>query len=436
MKILFTSILCVLFMAAASYSQPHVEQGGNPPRLPQAEGEGWYKQNSGTAFFLTHIQFTSRDTGYVSGGGADSSGNPIPIFYRTTNGGSTWLSFGLANFGGRFFFLNHDVGWVFGLPNNLYYTENAGETWEERAVPRGKFKFFNKDTGWSVGGENWNKTTNGGKSWSLLGPGLGNGELNDLCVFDSEHMLGVGVQTPSNPDGCASLVYDSAGSSRKVPWCIQSDLATVENLNDSVAVTSGLLGTDDRPTVFITKTRGFSWEEIPHPWKGGMGRGLDFTDERNGTLVGVGGAIARTRDGGYTWEEQQSNTSVWLYSVSFIDSLYGGACGEDGTILHTSDAGKTWVKQYLPQPLTTSVSPEPFSRRTSISYELPKASKVRIRIYDILGKELEVIDSDGILESGTHSIDFNGSKYPEGTFYYRIETDSYIGTGKMTKIVY
>src|SRR5688572_28155932 len=179
MKSVITVLIFFAF-ATISFAQPRVEQGGsNPPRLPQTEGEGWYKQNSGNNHYLFQIQFTSKDTGYLSG-----NGSGVPFYLRTTNGGNVWSSFGPPNSGGYFLFLTSKIGWLNGNVNKkLYYTENGGETWEERNAPIGKFKFFNKDIGWSVGGENWCKTTDGGRKWRELGPGFGNGDLNDLCIF-------------------------------------------------------------------------------------------------------------------------------------------------------------------------------------------------------------------------------------------------------------
>jgi len=62
-------------------------------------------------------------------------------------------------------------------------------------------------------------------------------------------------------------------------------------------------------------------------------------------VVGYGGKILQTQDGGRTWELLNSGTRKALYSVHFVDDQQGWICGQDGIVLHTTDGGKTWNKQ-------------------------------------------------------------------------------------------
>ncbi len=73
--------------------------------------------------------------------------------------------------------------------------------------------------------------------------------------------------------------------------------------------------------------------------------GLCFSGQNNGWLVGKGGAIVCTRDGGKTWSLQKSGEKLHLYDVSFCDDSNGWAVGEGGIILHTTNGGTTWSPQ-------------------------------------------------------------------------------------------
>jgi photosystem II stability/assembly factor-like uncharacterized protein len=81
--------------------------------------------------------------------------------------------------------------------------------------------------------------------------------------------------------------------------------------------------------------------------------GVFFTDANTGTIVGGGGTIARTTNGGATWSAQFSGTTQTLQSVFFTDAntgtAVGGEYGEvpDSTILRTTDGGQTWTRQYV-----------------------------------------------------------------------------------------
>jgi photosystem II stability/assembly factor-like uncharacterized protein len=62
-------------------------------------------------------------------------------------------------------------------------------------------------------------------------------------------------------------------------------------------------------------------------------------------VVGYGGKILDTADGGNNWTIQPSGTESALYSVDFVNEQTGWIVGQDGLILHTSDGGKSWRPQ-------------------------------------------------------------------------------------------
>lgn len=62
-------------------------------------------------------------------------------------------------------------------------------------------------------------------------------------------------------------------------------------------------------------------------------------------VVGYGGKILVTIDGGKTWQAKSSGTDLALYNVKFVDDQNGWVCGQGGLILHTIDGGETWHKQ-------------------------------------------------------------------------------------------
>ena len=62
-------------------------------------------------------------------------------------------------------------------------------------------------------------------------------------------------------------------------------------------------------------------------------------------VVGYGGKVLSTKDGGNSWEILPSGTDLALYAVQFPDEQHGFISGQDGVILHTDDGGKSWQKQ-------------------------------------------------------------------------------------------
>lgn len=62
-------------------------------------------------------------------------------------------------------------------------------------------------------------------------------------------------------------------------------------------------------------------------------------------VVGYGGKILMTADGGRTWKAKSSDTELALYNVQFVDTQNGWISGQSGLILRTSDGGESWQKQ-------------------------------------------------------------------------------------------
>jgi hypothetical protein len=64
--------------------------------------------------------------------------------------------------------------------------------------------------------------------------------------------------------------------------------------------------------------------------------------------------------------------------------------------------------------------PNPFSSRAALAFTLPEPSRVRLAVYDVLGREVVVL-VDGPQEAGTHGVTLDGSRLPAGTYFVRLE---------------
>jgi len=67
-----------------------------------------------------------------------------------------------------------------------------------------------------------------------------------------------------------------------------------------------------------------------------------FTSEDTGWVVGYGGAILKTTNGGGNWNVQTSGTSLNLHSVNFVTDQIGWIGGENGLQLKTTNGGSNW----------------------------------------------------------------------------------------------
>jgi enterochelin esterase-like enzyme len=74
--------------------------------------------------------------------------------------------------------------------------------------------------------------------------------------------------------------------------------------------------------------------------------------------------------------------------------------------------------------------PNPFNPSTSISFDLPKSSYVRIKIFNILGQEVDTI-LEKYYPQGSYSIKWNGQNRSTGIYYYKLECADYSMVKKM-----
>ena len=74
--------------------------------------------------------------------------------------------------------------------------------------------------------------------------------------------------------------------------------------------------------------------------------------------------------------------------------------------------------------------PNPFNPTTTIKYSLPQESVVTIKIYDVLGSEVETLVSEK-QETGIYEIEFNASSFASGMYIYRMQAGSFIQIKKM-----
>jgi len=74
--------------------------------------------------------------------------------------------------------------------------------------------------------------------------------------------------------------------------------------------------------------------------------------------------------------------------------------------------------------------PNPFNPTTLISYQLPVASEVSLKVYDVLGREVMTL-VNGKQDAGSYNLNFNASNLSSGVYFYRLQAGSFVQTKKM-----
>ena len=71
--------------------------------------------------------------------------------------------------------------------------------------------------------------------------------------------------------------------------------------------------------------------------------------------------------------------------------------------------------------------PNPFNPTTTIRYTLATSGRVKVTVFDMLGREVRVL-VDGIEEAGPREVSFDAGDLPSGMYLYRIETPTAVQT--------
>jgi len=99
------------------------------------------------------------------------------------------------------------------------------------------------------------------------------------------------------------------------------------------------------------------------------------------------------------------------------------------------DSGKlpVGVEETEPLPISFEVKqnyPNPFNPKTTITFSIPKAGNVVVKVFNILGQEVATI-FNGLLPAQTHHIDFDASKLTSGVYIYSVQYDGLTISKKM-----
>jgi photosystem II stability/assembly factor-like uncharacterized protein len=365
------------------------------------------------------------------------------------------------------FFIDDNLGWITSpiIYNEIYKTSDGASSFSTQTTPLGAttaIHMLDADNGYSGGEGGWvYKTDDGGLNWDFIGS---MGTLTDISFpFGT---------TPANPIGYA------CGGSGQV-WEITSGLT---NLNSPSSSTF----------------RGISAPSVNNVWVCGGGRiyyyngtnfasqttpagtfnDIHFINNLEGWVVGDGGVIGHTTNGGTSWVEQTNpdTQALSLFSVFFLNINKGWAAGNGGIILQTIDGGATWTiegggltiealsgvhftsstngyvvgngktlikfgeltsvenEEELPTEFSLSQNyPNPFNNTSIIRYSIPQSSNVVIKVFDVLGNEIETLVNKE-KPAGKYEVEFNGTGLTSGIYFYKLRTGSFIQTRKMILI--
>lgn len=315
---------------------------------------------------LTAVTFVDAERGWAVGDRG--------AIWRTSDAGRTWRP-QLAPIDAHWkdvTFVDGRHGWIVGgrvepgtrkTTGAVLRTRDGGETWTPLATPTlpelRRVIFDDEKRGWAIGFASAMypagvfTTDDGGRSWSPVPGRTGQAWLT------GDVRRGGPAMDAARGDRGASLrrLGVVAGADGKLAVIQPQDLletqlvATPRRAVRDVRLTGPdggwLVG--DGGLVLETRDGGLQW----HPPQGTLPESQGHFDwqavaargERIWVAGSPGSAVMSSRDGGATWQLHPTGQTATLKSLVFVDDDHGWAVGSLGVILATRDGGRTWKRQ-------------------------------------------------------------------------------------------
>jgi photosystem II stability/assembly factor-like uncharacterized protein len=383
----------------------------------------WIQQNGGTNLTLYNVKFLNLNTGWITGVNG--------IILKTTNGGANWIMQNSNLNQPRILtgidILDENSVYIVGWYSAVLKTTNGGENWivlREMPVGQGNsyndIDFVNEQLGWFCGfqGLVW-KTTNSGLNWDSVNVG-GGAPLRDIYFINDQTGWTVG-------DGGFMRQSTNGGMN----WISQFTGVTADFDYNSLSFVSSNTGwiAANNNSILRTTNSGINWIIVSQT----PGRCLHFVNELTGWTGGSNGDLYKTTNGGFNFYLQSIPvTGGFFTDIEFVNDSTGWAI-DVYVILKTTNGG-TFVGL---EPISGNVPnnfvlhqnyPNPFNPNTTIQFAIPREENVKLAVYDILGKEIDLI-IDKKLKAGNYNIIFNGERLSSGIYFYSLQTN----TAKITK---
>jgi photosystem II stability/assembly factor-like uncharacterized protein len=313
--------------------------------------------------------------------------------YRSINNGSTWVQIAspvIKNL--------YDVdmygkyGVIVGYGGASLYTLNAGLTWTSGSTTAtaqlNRVRMSTATNGVAVGvvGNIW-RTIDGGQHWSNVSSGT-NVTLHDIAFHDDINgmIVGDGGKILKTSDGGASWSSDVAHTDQNLYGAMITSGTTAFAGGDQgtiVTTSNSLLPVE---LISLTGSRiaehsvAINWSIAQQTNNAGFSIERENLDQGFGQVGWINASNTNTVSASFSFEDANALASLCTYRLSQRD--LDGSIHELGIVTVDAFAGAIAA-------LTATIYPNPASDHAFVSFALPFAGDVTVRLYDMIGRELE-----------------------------------------------
>ncbi len=128
----------------------------------------------------------------------------------------------------------------------------------------------------------------------------------------------------------------------------------------------------------------------------------------------------------YTFADRNGTMGA-TYEYRLVDiDLSGARMEHPGTATAVFGTTGATVLEYK----LADAFPNPFNPTTTLSFTVPEAGKVQLRVYDLSGREVAAL-VNGAVTAGEHRVEWNAEGLPSGTYFYSLTAANFTSTKKL-----
>lgn len=398
----FSLFLSILFISTISFAQwtsvnphpsPNTSYIGSAPSANSfitvtGQGEAILTHDGGQTWDVVQIGGNGiyRSAFFLNNNLGWAAGSFVERLHKTTDGGYTWTHLPNAPDTTKYdvFFISENVGWCVGFNGFIIKTTDGGNTWFSQTNTS-----LTTQTLYSVTATDLNnvyvagnantllKSTDGGNSWSaypqiftsstgyrrVYFPPTGTG-LTGYVVGNYNRIAktvdGGVTWNPVNTTAASTQLWELAfngsdiglasGASSTVhrstdggnSWSVVTGFPTgitFYSVRFGSATTAYLSGSNGY--IYKSTDAGANWFPVSYRFTSASLNDVCFPDSMNGYVVGTN-FIARSTDGGSTFNIQTSPYSGDINEISAPSAEIAIAAGDAGVILYTTNGGAVW----------------------------------------------------------------------------------------------
>jgi len=364
--------------------------------------------------------------------------------FRSTDKGDTWVVLNVATRGdyytGAVAVAPSGEVFVNAVENGLWRSSDRGESWAQRASGLDAALDFVFHPSGTIFFKSWGavyRSNDDGLTWESVGNFLDTLWGKSLGIDAAGNIFTTAVSWGPSEEPATYCVRSTDQGQSWSLWggslqflsptcCVAYDMV--------IGATGRIFIASDEMGLYRSGNEGGAWERLSFPFH--IHNSAFALDSSKHIFFAspLDCGVIETADELNTWMSVNAgleDSTAMSLAASPFGYLYAGT--EGGIVYRTVNptTGVNGTHPFAPRTYVLNQNyPNPFNPSTTITYELPKSSVVRLSVYDLLGREVSVLVNER-RNAGSHEVNFDAAGLSSGTYIYRLQAGDFVQTRRL-----